>query len=225
MFNGASNGGILDVAVVNCIFSENTAIDLNSSTGRGGAVMNSSNDNGVYVPSFTNCTFTGNSADFGAAMSNEEVGTAPVLTNCIFWDNTALQGGNPNQLTVFNDLGAVGSIAYSIIEGGVPQGMSDGGANVDEAPLFLNAADPDGADNQWKTSDDGLQLRPCSPAVDAGTATGAPAADILVNARFNGDGGTARSTRGPGRSRSLTAARSEKQKTRLNRICHPITAP
>jgi Secretion system C-terminal sorting domain len=42
----------------------------------------------------------------------------------------------------------------------------------------------DGADNLWGTTDDGLRLGACSPAVNAGTNTGAPTTDILNGSIF-----------------------------------------
>jgi hypothetical protein len=50
-------------------------------------------------------------------------------------------------------------------------------------PLFVNDADPDGADNIFMTADDGLSLQSASPCKDAGTATGAPTTDITGAAR------------------------------------------
>jgi uncharacterized repeat protein (TIGR02543 family) len=39
---------------------------------------------------------------------------------------------------------------------------------LDADPLFVNAADPDGADNLWGTADDGLRLQAGSPAIGEG---------------------------------------------------------
>jgi hypothetical protein len=59
----------------------------------------------------------------------------------------------------------------------------DGGGNIDSAPLFVNAANPAGADGIWQTKDNGLSLKSTSPCIHAGTPTGAPALDVLGNAR------------------------------------------
>lgn len=50
-------------------------------------------------------------------------------------------------------------------------------------PSFTNGSDPDGSDNTWRTSDDGLMPSSSSPAVNAGTNTGTPTTDILSNPR------------------------------------------
>jgi len=63
------------------------------------------------------------------------------------------------------------------------KGGYGGTGNINADPLFVNAADPDGADNIHRTADDGLRLQACSPAINAGTNSGAPATDILGNAR------------------------------------------
>jgi hypothetical protein len=45
-------------------------------------------------------------------------------------------------------------------------------------PLFVNATDIDGADNLHRTADDGLRLKPCSPAINSG-ANSTEATDII----------------------------------------------
>jgi len=52
------------------------------------------------------------------------------------------------------------------------------GRNLSADPRFLDPGDPNGKDNRWGTLDDGLRLRPGSPCIRAGTAQGAPLADI-----------------------------------------------
>ena len=50
-------------------------------------------------------------------------------------------------------------------------------------PSFINASDPDGADNVWMTADDGLNIINYSPAYHTGTSSGAPTTDITGEAR------------------------------------------
>ncbi|MFN8337903.1 MAG: choice-of-anchor Q domain-containing protein [Saprospiraceae bacterium] len=52
-------------------------------------------------------------------------------------------------------------------------------------PLFVNPADPDGPDNLHPTTDDGLSVTLCSPAINAGTPTGAPTEDITGATRLS----------------------------------------
>ncbi len=67
-------------------------------------------------------------------------------------------------------------LSYSNIDGpNVPAGEDMIAAN----PLFVNAADPDGADNTWFTADDGLRIPCSSPSANTGTLEGAPASDML----------------------------------------------
>lgn len=53
-------------------------------------------------------------------------------------------------------------------------------------PLFVNAADPDGADNVFGTADDGLRLSPRSPFINIGDNNGAVSTDITGNPRIFG---------------------------------------
>ena len=60
-------------------------------------------------------------------------------------------------------------------------------ANIDADPLFVDITDPDGPDDIFGTSDDGLQLSSGSPCINTGS-DGAPASDILGVTRPQGDG-------------------------------------
>ncbi len=86
----------------------------------------------------------------------------------------------------FGNCAIEGGIAGIANTGGAT--VNDGGNNIDSDPLFVNAADADGADGAWMTSDDGLALGASSPYIDAGTATGAPATDITGATRPQGSG-------------------------------------
>ena len=64
-----------------------------------------------------------------------------------------------------------------------------GGSNINSNTLFVNSADPDGADNIFMTSDDGLRLNGGSPALHVGTSGfTAPLFDILNILRPQGAG-------------------------------------
>ena len=90
--------------------------------------------------------------------------SSPTITNCILWGNAG-QIGNQN---------ATPTVAYSIVQGG-----HAGTGNLDFDPLFV-AQPPVGLG----TAGD-LHLQICSPAIDAGNDTDAPATDLDQNARFN----------------------------------------
>ena len=140
--------------LINCIFYSNT------SSVDGGAIYN------IYQssPKLINCTFYGNSAagNGGAMFSNGQLGgyLSPSITNCIFWGNNT---------GIFNVNDATPTISYSIVQGGCPVDATCSNVlNVD--PLFVSTTN--------------LRLQTTSPAINAGTNTGAPENDIDGNIRL-----------------------------------------
>lgn len=181
---GNSNGGAMYMSLIGLSIENNVFLN-NSATQLGGALFEDRPVGGAGIPraKLINSTFHNNSATSGGAYyhSNEQgyIESNPeglrLFSNNIFWNN--------GDEIINSDPAAPAPVTYSIVEGGYT-----GTGNLDTDPLFKNEADPDGPDNILGTIDDGIQLLVCSPAVDAGTATDAPATDILGNARFNGDG-------------------------------------
>jgi hypothetical protein len=154
--NSAEQGGALAVSVygysesvlVNCTFVENRAAV-------GGAVY-------AYTGSLllVNCLFTRNTAYEGPG-SAVYAGTR--LVNCTVVDNFSVDDGiaafNVDEIAncIFWDNGPTpildaGSVTFSCVEGG-----HDGEGNIDEAPLFANAAGGD------------YRLAYGSPGIDAGS--------------------------------------------------------
>ena len=131
----------------------------NHSTSQGGGMHNRSG-----TASIINCTFSGNTAgvNFGGGMSNDLSTCTPTVKNCIFW------GNGTDEIVNFN--GANPSVTYCDVKGGY---AGTGNINVD--PLFVDPA-----------SD--LHLQNGSPAINAGTATGAPVDDYDGDARPLGGG-------------------------------------
>ena len=191
--NTADNGGAIDIAgetfettvgtlegeMNECLFVNNTA------TTRGGAIRY---DDGLGTKTWTfrNCTATGNTAGQHGFFTIENWNsgqTAPTFRNSIAYGNGAnsirLNGGN---ILFANSLieGSGGSSAWNTAFG------TDNGGNIDANPQFVNSADPDGADNLWRTTDDGLQLTTSSPAFNSGNNTGVSATDIVGVARITG---------------------------------------
>jgi hypothetical protein len=175
--NAGSQGGGLksfgaSLTLRNCLFSANTA----GSQG-GGAFVD------VATPSFINCVFMGNSSSTDAGALHVTGGQTG-LTNCIFRNNSA-----PTGAEIDNNNSSILTIAYTNVQGGwdgagvdnhASATLANGGGNIDADPLFVDAADHDGPDGIWMTTDDGLVLSSGSPCIDAADTTQAPAADIIV---------------------------------------------
>lgn len=117
-------------------------------------------ENNQANPVFTNSTFTGNSSTgSGGAIRNYQAN--PVITNSIFWNNT---GANAPEID--DNYLSTSNVTYSIVKGGFA-----GTGNVDLDPVFGT----------------GVNLTPCSPAVDAGSNAAVPAGvlkDINGNNRI-----------------------------------------
>ena len=152
---GVYNEGRSDSPMfANVFFSGNTA-----STDGGGMY------NDDAYPNLINVTFSGNTAsdDGGAIMlSSVEDDTPVVVRNSVFWGNTA--SGDGNQIYLSGSTEAL-LIAHSLVQGGVPRGAVNGGNNLDDNPLFIDA---NGADNLIGTPDDNARLQSGSPAINVG---------------------------------------------------------
>ncbi len=164
--------GVSNPTLVNVVFFGN------QSSMEGGALVNYGDSSGVSSPSLVNVTFSQNhSGSLGGAIWNVGyVGylgiSSPNLENVILWGNTA---GAGSQIC---NLNANPTITNSLIEGGLTGAeiynvgtstVTDGGGNLDDDPLFVDAANGD------------LRLQFDSPAIDSGT-------NAAVTASFDLDG-------------------------------------
>ena len=145
---GMTNWNGAHPMVINCVFWANNA-------NKGGGMANEDQDPGKGAE-IINCTFFQNSARRdGGGVYNEEA--YPAFTNCIFWANVAGDEGGEIYNRRCKPL-----FSYCTIEdelngskcGG--EKSNDGDDNEEEEPGFVNGGDPDGKDNIWGTSDDGL---------------------------------------------------------------------
>jgi subtilisin-like proprotein convertase family protein len=152
---GIYNLGTSSPTITNCAFAGNTAAVIVGAIGN----FNTS------TPTITNCTFFNNSAPSDGGIENNAAGT--VITNCIIWGNSAQITGD-----------FAPTVTYSIVQGGYT-----GMGNLNADPQFVNATIPAGLDGIHRTADDGLRLGLCSPAINAGTTTGAPSTDIIGTSR------------------------------------------
>lgn len=165
--NAADVGGAIDTeaggtTLVGCALSANTATIAGGGISAWGGAT-----------SLTSCALSANTAGVAGGGLYLSDAYTTTITNCILWNNT------PDQLHKESGLPVV---SYCDVQGGVPLGFLDAGANIDADPLFANAPDAD------------LRLTAGSPCIDAGN-NDAPdlaglAADLAGNPRFVDDPAT-----------------------------------
>lgn len=177
----------------NCTFTDNVAYN-GSNLGGGGAFFNEAVD---YDGMFVNCLFDGNkglgnddwgggtfllfegnctiinstiinsvSATDGGAISIYSASSVVEVKNSILWNNTAA-----NENSIYNGEGGIANAEYSLLQD-------------DACPANVTCGDGMiyGFDPMFVAPDD-FHLQPCSPAIIAGTNTGAPADDLDGNPR------------------------------------------
>ncbi len=125
-------------------------------------------------PVLTNCSVVYNNGNAGGGISFINP-SSPAIVNSVIWGNTGII---PD---IYNS-GSTPAVTYSLVQ-------QAGTGNIAANPLFLNPADPDGADNILGTADDGLQLQSGSPAVNKGNNAALPpgiTTDITGRLRIQG---------------------------------------
>jgi|GEM_PF-1716943 len=177
---GMYNAGTGTSTVTGCTFSENSVTNsgggvfnvgrtssfvnctfANNSAGEGGGVCSSG-----ATTSLVNCTLAGNTATNGKGLHN--MGGTVTATNCIFWNvsDGEISTGGVHTTTV----------TYSVVQGDY--------AGTGNVPTNPNLGAP--ADNGGTTKT--CAISATSSAVNAGTATGAPATDQRGVSRPQGAG-------------------------------------
>jgi hypothetical protein len=134
-----------------------------------------------------NNTIYKNSASYGGGLSTVTDGntTTNTLINNIFWDNKV--GATPSANIEGADYKSSGSKGSNAFRNNLLQllsnkygdynslGTNSSGNIFNQNPVFVNIANIAGADGNYGTADDGLQLAGCSVAIDAGlTSFGTP---------------------------------------------------
>lgn len=177
-FTDATKGGAIyndsGLVLMNCIFSKNRSSNSRASA-QGGALFSTDTNfkgNGLILK---NCIFTKNAAvgisDFrsrqGAATFGVTKYTANPATvnNCIFWKNMTFD--EESHGCGSEDSGYWKSDSVPEADN-IMQGWQGDTRAFTSDPMFLDIDNPRGPDGEWFTSDDGLQVRIGSPAIDNG---------------------------------------------------------
>lgn len=144
--------GIGKDTIINNLFINNKA---SGTGGNGGGDIVQENGTSTQI---VNNTFYGDTAASNSgAIRFKSGGTNRYLYNNIFYKS--YNGSAPTDM--------------SLKSGTVINGQSNNLYSTTD-PQFVNTADFDGADNIFGTADDGLQLKVCSPAINAGSNAAVP---------------------------------------------------
>lgn len=162
-----------DASIINCVFANNNAAGPNDD---GGAILSYGGTLNIINSTFSNNTSashnTGSGAISGAGYYSQVTFN---VTNSIIYGNDAQQ--------VYADYNASANYDHSLVKGATVSSP-----NLNTNPLFVNAANPAGADGIWGTADDGLFLQESSLAINAGTLDTVglhlPIIDIAGNLRI-----------------------------------------
>ncbi|MFN4254245.1 MAG: right-handed parallel beta-helix repeat-containing protein [Saprospiraceae bacterium] len=179
---GAINSGAGTLNATNCIFHNNRAGDS------GGVLFN---QNGGVNATFTNCLFYGHTANYDGSVMFVGGGSNVNLDHCTVVGNNNRRalaffgtGSVKNCIIWGNPLGAGGGGGTTATNSVLQDYIEGTGNRYYENPQFVNADDPDGADDIFGTSDDGLVPGVCSPAIDGALAP-SPTLDLAGNARVD----------------------------------------
>ncbi len=148
---------------------------------------------GSSVARVVNTTLVGNSAITATGKGGAlyyDGSSGELVANSILWANLLPDAaGNQAGTQVFKEAGA----AVLYFRRNAVEKPAEGFPNISDEeniggdPLFLDMANPMGADNKWATADDGLQPTISSPALNMGDnslVSGGAAKDFAGNARI-----------------------------------------
>ena len=141
---------VVGTKMTKCLFVNNYTMYSN-----GGAIHMLGMGNTLF---FENCTISQNSAATGDGGGIYIVNGTIDFVNCIVYNNSAMYGGvQGDNIYVYPD-GSTATINYCDLI--MPEYGATGNNNIDEDPLFVNAANGD------------FHLQESSPCIDAGTDIG-----------------------------------------------------
>lgn len=130
--------------------------------GEGGAIASYGD-----ILTIENCALVNNHTDgSGGAISGGHY-AGVTIRNSVFWGNTSLLDGE----IAFYRAGT-GLMTYSAMAGELPDGVIDGGGNIQTDPGFVDADGPDHDPGTWQDND--YRLRADSPCIDAGNSRAVP---------------------------------------------------
>ncbi len=170
----------------------NVTISGNTASAKGGGMYNTYSSS----PTLTNVTISGNTAASNGGGIYNSSSSSPTITNSLFWGNIKGTSSTIAGADIDNSVSSTATISYSLVQLAstsytsgnnnlltyAPSGTATGMVYATN-PSFVNASDPDGADNIWMTGDDGLVLSSTSAGIGAGTSSSAPSYDITNKVR------------------------------------------
>ncbi|RMD99648.1 MAG: hypothetical protein D6816_14660, partial [Bacteroidetes bacterium] len=153
MYNYGYNSGEASPTIINCAFTGN----------RSYGIYNQAQSSGTCKPVILNATIA---ANYSYGIYNYRSGGTcqPTITNCIIWGNSS---------AIYNYY-STPTVTYSLVQGGY-----SGTGNLNADPKFVDLQLYTSAPNNGGD----YHLRLSSPAINTGTATGAPSTDYDGNAR------------------------------------------
>jgi predicted outer membrane repeat protein len=167
-----------DSTVVNSVFVKNTS-------GVSGGAIHSGTTSNSDVLTVLDSTFMENGVATGFKGSAIGCGGLVRIMNNIFWSTTATTGFDQDNMVHVINKGVLrntdvhyptpATVAQNVVKGGILGVTRGSGGNLSMGnptdtlltgnPNFVNAANPIGADNVWRTADDGLRLLTGSSAI------------------------------------------------------------
>lgn len=181
---GGSGGGLYfnnltestPVSLTNCIITGNAGVGFGS---RGGGIYLGA-DSGNLDISIVNCSIIGNEARYGGGiyLSSSATSLTTNVLNTVIWNNNGWSNsGTLYKNSVESDTGNDITPSFSLVE----YSSVTGSGNLDASlnPLVIKSF---GYTDAPIVGND-VRLTKCSPLINSGTGTGAPAADIFGNGR------------------------------------------
>ncbi len=141
------------------------------------SIISYNSDAGVYDDqlnnNYINCTFYGNTADYGGGLGLFRDNSFATIKNCIFWDNIATGANGAYTAEIYFDYSEEPTVQYCLMQAETLFSTGTGNIN-NQDPLLIN---PEGGD---------FRILAGSPVLDVGSnaAISGVSTDIAGNARI-----------------------------------------